>query len=404
MSKLTDLCQFAWPWLEKHTPQELQALKDRQARDEARIDALDLRQDPEVALDEARRVADSENERRRGTDQKAATYLPLVAALIPLILTVVSALWEKKAGSAPVWINMFLLGLAVAYTASAGRWAFKELQVAVSHELGLGDFERAWGAPHPTQTLARRFLLHTRRNQDGINWKVSCIIMAHAFLLRAFLTFSLLLIVNIGWYLGGTLLHASLPVRNLSLKTPQQAVAAMVSIDRLADELKTVPAWDVLGDDCRHRSGGRAALKMFTVDTFAVASPPLALRPAAGEIVSAQNIRLECLGKVVGRSRAWFVTARLTSSTQKPSLPELLGAATSRTILEVKRNWPSSMKREDPASLPPALLRQSVQLHADDGRPRAFIVTAITAAAIMDSNRAEVSGGWSGDVNGYRRA
>lgn len=143
---------------------------------------------------------------------------------------------------------------------------------------------------------------------------------------------------------------------------------------------------------------------MFTADTFAVAWPPLALRPAAGEIVSAQNIRLECLGKVVGRSRAWFVTARLTSSTQKPSLPELLGAATSRTILEVKRNWPSSMTREDPASLPPALLRQSVQLQADDGRPRAFIVTAITAAAIMDSNRAEVSGGWSGDANGYRRA
>ena len=383
MSKLTDLCQFVWPWLEKHTPQELQALEHRKTRDEARIDALDLRQDPEVALDEARRVADSENERRRGTDQKAATYLPLVAALIPLILTVVSALWEKKSGSAPVWINMLLLGLAVAYTASAGRWAFKELQVSVSHELGLGDFERAWGAPHPTQTLARRFLLHTRRNQDGINWKVSCIIMAHAFLLRAFLTFSLLLVANIGWYLGGVLLHASFPVRGPTLKTPQQAVAAMMSVDRLADELKSVPAWDVLEADCRHRSGGRAALKVIPADTFAVASTPLALRPAAGELTAARNIRFECLGQVVGRSRAWFVPVRLKPSMQTPSLPELLGASSSRTILEVKRNRPSSMTREDPSRLPPALLRQSVRLQADDGQPRALIVTAITPAAIM---------------------
>jgi hypothetical protein len=199
---------FFWPWLEPLSQEEAKKRENRSKSDEGRIAALNFMRDTEIALEEIRRIVDSEAERRRGTDQKAAIYLPLVAAIIPLILSVVSALWEQKAGSAPTWINMLLLGLAVAYTAGAGLWAFRVLEVSISHEPGLGDFELSWKKPQPAQALARRLLLHTRRNQDGINWKVSCIKMAHAFLLRAFLTFSLLLILNIGWYLGGLVLHA----------------------------------------------------------------------------------------------------------------------------------------------------------------------------------------------------
>lgn len=200
--------QFFWPWLEDMTPEQRKRLEDDLTRDEARIEALDFGKEPEAALEEARRLADSEAERRRGTDQKAATYLPLVAALIPLVLTLVSAVWEKNAGSAPIWLNMVLLGLAVAYTASAGLWAFRELEVSVSHEPNLSDFEKAWAFPHPSEALARRLLLHARRNNQGVNWKVTCIKMAHEYLLRAFLTFSLLLLLNIAWYLAGHLFQA----------------------------------------------------------------------------------------------------------------------------------------------------------------------------------------------------
>lgn len=209
------LVHFFWPWLERLSPEEVKGREDRSKSDEVRIAALKLERDTATALEEARRMADSEAERRRGTDQKASTYLPLVAALVPLILTVVATLWENKAGSAPTWVNMLLLGLAIAYTAAAGLWAFRVLEVSSSHEPGLGDFELSWKKPRPAQALARQLLLHTRRNLDGINWKVSCIKMAHAFLLRAFLTFSLLLILNIGWYLVGMLLHAILPTLRL---------------------------------------------------------------------------------------------------------------------------------------------------------------------------------------------
>lgn len=173
--------QFLWPWLEDLTYEQKKKLQDDLTRDEARIAALNFGKEPEVALEEARRLADSEADRRRATDQKAAVYLPLVAALIPLVLTLVSALWEKKVGGAPIWVNMMLLGLAVAYTASAGHWAFRELKVSMSHEPSLSDFEKAWAVPHPSEVLARRLLLHARRNNEGVNWKVTCIKMAHEY-------------------------------------------------------------------------------------------------------------------------------------------------------------------------------------------------------------------------------
>ena len=149
-SWLSPVGHFFWPWLVKHSPETLKELDDSLKTDEARISAFKFGRDGDAALEEARRMADSEAERRRSTDQKAATYLPLVVALIPIVLTLASALWEKKVGGAPIWLNMLLLGLAIAYTASAGHWAFKVLKVSVSHEPGLADFEKSWRAPQPS--------------------------------------------------------------------------------------------------------------------------------------------------------------------------------------------------------------------------------------------------------------
>jgi len=194
--------EFFWPRLEKCSGVQLEAQGKRREDSLKSIDMLSFHRDTEVALAEARRFSDAEVERRRGTDQKAATYLPLVTALIPLILGVVVAFWDNKVGSAPVWVNGLLLSLAVAYTAAAGIWAFRVLEVSVSHEVGLGDFEQAWKKPKPSQAFARRTLAYTLLNGDRINQKVTCLKMAHAFLLRAFLTFSLLLLTNIAWFFG----------------------------------------------------------------------------------------------------------------------------------------------------------------------------------------------------------
>ncbi|MCC2602231.1 hypothetical protein [Sphingopyxis yananensis] len=379
---LSPMGQIFWPWLEKLTPEQKKALSDSLTQDEARINALDFSKDGSAALEEARRLADSEAERRRGTDQKAATYLPLVAALIPLVLTLVSALWEKKAGSAPIWLNMLLLGLAVVYIASAGHWAFQELRVGISHEPGLADFEKAWRAPHPSQVLARHLLLHTRRNREGINWKVTCIKMAHEYLLRAFLTFSVLLLVNIGWYLAEPLIQKWMSAPGVILTTPRQAIAAVADVDNLATRLRTTEAWTVLDNDCRQRTAGRASLTFAPGVVTTPAKIPLILRPAKSESGAAQNIRLDCAGKAVGLVRTWFIPTRLAGLKRSPGLPDQLAVSATNTVVAITRNWPPIGINDDPAKLPATMLQQADVRRDGSGRPIVLAITAVGPGAV----------------------
>ncbi len=378
-----DVCQFVWPWLEEHTPQEKQALAASLTADEARINSLDFKRGTAIAIEEARRLSDSEAQRRRGTDQKAATYLPLVAALVPLILTVVTAFWEKKTGGAPAWINMLLLALAVSYTAAAGLWAFEELKVSVSHEPGLDDFEKAWSGSTPGEALARRVLLHTRRNREGVNWKVSCIIMAHAFLLRAFLTFSLLLLVNIAWYLVGLAIGAWWPAPGARLTTPKQTVAVIAKVNRLAAELRSKEAWTVLERDCRARTG-HAALVLMADALTPLATIPAVLQPAPGETGAARTIHVGCSGKALGLMRVWFIPARLRGVQPSVGLPTPLAAPATSVIVDVRRNWPPTNTQTDPSELPKVLIQQLSLQRDPRGRPTALVITAIESAAILD--------------------
>ena len=370
MKILIVLREFFWPWLEQLTAEENERQKKRREAERARIEALTLSRDGDIALDEARRMADSEAERRRGTDQKAATYLPLVAALIPLILTVVSTLWENNAGSAPNWLNMLLLGLAVAYTAAAGLWAFRVLKVTISHEAGLGDFELAWKKPHPAREFARRILLYTRLNQDPINWKVSCIKMAHAFLLRAFVTFSLLLILNIVWYLVALVWQATSP----SLGSSGNVIATP---DHLADRLRTTDAWTALNQECRAQSGGRDTLQLVAGASSPITALPAALAPVRNERGASRLIRLNCAGKPVARLRAWYLPARLVKPSHPNNLPEPLNTSATPILIGLEQDWGPANLKAATTTLQVTSFRQMVLLRAPDGRPAAIIETEI---------------------------
>lgn len=385
MNRFLRAVHFFWPWLEKRLPQEQARLEERARNDEPRIAAISLSRAPNVALDEVRRLADSEAERRRGTEQKAAIYLPLVAALIPLILSVVGALWDKKAGSAPIMLNMLILGLAVAYTAWAGWWAFKALKVASSHEPGLGDFEKAWSNQNPTATLAGRLLLHTRRNQDGIDWKVSCIMMAHEFLLRAFFAFSFLLILNIAWSIVGALIQFLNPTPQPAIATPRQALAAVARIEAFTDRMQVAPAWVVLEEDCRIRSKGRDPLRMIqSPEATAQTSPPV-LKPLANERIATRSIRINCGGKTVAQLQTWYLPTRHDGKVAGFVLPTRLGAPATAAIVSMRKKWPPAdlEQTKDPAELPAILARQVVAIREPGARVSAIVVTDLTPAAVV---------------------
>lgn len=200
MKWLKSLVHFFWPFLEKMPPQQEEEEIQKLAYDKDLIQALDLSKESGTALDEVRRIADIEEDRRRGSDQKASTYLAVVATLVPLLVTLATAVWDKKVGSAPMWLNVLTLTASVIYVSAAGVWAFRVLQVSVSYRIGVRDVAEAWSGSHPVQRITRTTLLCVRLNQNGINEKVTAIKFAHAFLLRAFLTFSILLLLNITFF------------------------------------------------------------------------------------------------------------------------------------------------------------------------------------------------------------
>lgn len=377
MIKWEAVREFFWPILVPATADFERTEAKRLTRDKTSITKLDLSKATGAALDEARRFTDAEEDRRRVADQKATTYLAVVAALVPLVVTLSTAVWDKKAGSAPTWVNMLVLGIAVAYASKAGLHAFQVLEVAASHRIGISDFAEAWKKTDPDHELAREILRCGRMNQAGVNKKVTGIKMAHAFLLRAFMTFAGLLMFNITWFIGAAIWTSWLRPADLWLATPQAALAAGVDVSDLEGALRADAAWRALAPRCGARGG------IFTIILLSDARVPApdtlqrGLRMAAADALQLRKWQLRCGDTPWAELNLWGVASRLSAM----SGHDPLGTAMARPDhLVVRRLWPDPNSRD--LSKPPAVLRQSLLMTSPSGVPVAHVETTILPAAI----------------------
>jgi hypothetical protein len=223
-----------FPYIEKLTPAE-QAVEDqRLERDIAAIEAADYTLNDERALDEAQKVSATEIERVRTAEGKATTYLAVLAALVPVIITLQAANWEKKAGPAPDAARLFVLAVATIYIAAAGYHAFKTLQVAGFQRVGEAEIAAAWRTLWPLRKLTRGTLLATRRSRDAVNAKITRIRVTHEHLLRAFGTFVLLLLLDPLFYAMG--------FRNAAQEPPPSKVIAVERNRPALPPRKNLPA------------------------------------------------------------------------------------------------------------------------------------------------------------------
>lgn len=149
-----------------------------------------------AALDQANRIMDSEHERRKTAEGKATTYLAVLAALVPVTLSIEAAEWDHKTGPAPEWFRITILIIAVIHTAAAGWYAFRALQVRGIHVIGVYDLAKAWQSVSGQQKLAESTAQHIRASHAAINNKVTAIKVTHAHLIRAFLFFIMLLLID----------------------------------------------------------------------------------------------------------------------------------------------------------------------------------------------------------------
>lgn len=195
-----------WPILIPLTLEE-QAEDDDCARQLASsVKASNWSKDSEVVLEESRRLFDAEVDRRKGADTKAGIYLAAITALIPVLVSLLPTLWSDKSSKWLGCLGLFIFFWAVACLLKAGAWAFRTLQVAGFAQLGPGELVKSWNKKTPKAALAKELSSAVLYNYPLVNKKVTGIKMTHEYLLRAFLSFAILLVLQLIWPIGAWIL------------------------------------------------------------------------------------------------------------------------------------------------------------------------------------------------------
>ncbi|EME9750173.1 hypothetical protein N0725_04910 [Pseudomonas aeruginosa] len=153
----------------------------------------------DVALEEARRLFDAEQERRRGADSKAGLYLAAITALMPILASILPGLWEDQISRALRGTLLIFFILALVFLTRAGLWALKTIKISASTVVSPGDIADSLNSNKPEEKLAKELLKAVIQNYDANNQKISSIKMTHELLLGAFMCFVAFLGVQAIW-------------------------------------------------------------------------------------------------------------------------------------------------------------------------------------------------------------
>lgn len=198
MSKI--IPQWLWPRLSHSSGSSADSPQERWLQSQrAKVDQGSWSEKSNVALEEARRIFDAEQERRRGADSKAGLYLAAITALMPILVTVFPGLWDEQDNKAMSVTLLVIFICALIYLMRAGLWALQTIKTSAAAQLGAGDIADCFSSDRPEEQLVRQLLNAVIYNYNGTNQKISCIKMTHEYLLRAFFCFVAFLAVQAVW-------------------------------------------------------------------------------------------------------------------------------------------------------------------------------------------------------------
>ncbi|NBA82303.1 hypothetical protein GVN15_16805 [Pseudomonas putida] len=220
MLKLKDRLRWLWPTVIPLSITEQAADAEWKRQITASVRDGDWTTDSEVVLEESRRLFDAEVDRRKGADAKAGIYLAAITALIPVLVSLLPTLWSDKSSKWLGCVGLMLFAFAVAFLLSAGAWAFRTLKVAGFAQLGPGELATTWKESSPRAGLAKQLARAVLHNYSLVNEKVTGIKMTHEYLLRAFLTFTILLVLQVVWPVGEWVVEESVRLMGTPAPVP----------------------------------------------------------------------------------------------------------------------------------------------------------------------------------------
>lgn len=198
--------EWLWPRLTSSSPED-NSQREWLLNEQEKVDTGSWAEKCDVALEEARRLFDAEQERRKGADSKAGLYLAAITALMPLLTTFLPDLWEEQVSKTLKCILVGIFICALLYLVRAGLWALQTIKVSAAAQLSAGDIAQSFRSDKPAEELVKQLLRAVIYNYTGTNQKVSYLKMTHEFLLRAFLCFVAFLAVQVAgpavaWEIG----------------------------------------------------------------------------------------------------------------------------------------------------------------------------------------------------------
>jgi len=189
---------FFWPSLTPPSSTEQDEIKQEELAAQEAIKKVDWTSELSLAMQEAHRIASEEEGRLKSVESKATNLLLFIGALIPLLTYLETATLDAKIITIPIWPSLALLAIAVVYFVKASLWAFRTINVGNYHRVYSADLVEGWSSKEDVRNdLVVRTLTATRLNQETINSKVSSLKMTHAFLLRAIIVLSALLLLQV---------------------------------------------------------------------------------------------------------------------------------------------------------------------------------------------------------------
>ena len=191
--------EFFWPLLEKLSEEDLKKEAESLEGDISKIEINNWNDGCELALGEAKKLNELEEQRRSSADSKAAIYLAAITALAPVLISLIPGAITKFGNGKFIECMSFIIFIyALSNLLRAALWAFNTLKVSASHRVDINELINIWSGEDKKYEveLIIANLRCVRRNRNGVNTKVTAIKMTHELLLRTFFAFVFLLLIQ----------------------------------------------------------------------------------------------------------------------------------------------------------------------------------------------------------------
>jgi len=210
---MTGVVDVLWP-LGGRTARDNDAeARYAEAEDLREICGSDWNSHFEIALEESRFLSVLEKERRQAAESKAYAYLAGISALLAVVAPLAvdySEHFGQKSFTFQI-SSIVLSILSLGYLLGAVWWSSKVLEVSVHHRIDATDYAKIWRQDDIRGYLVSEILSSVRLNREVVNKKVSCIRMAHRFMVRAVFSLSILIGIVLSWDLFSTVFDAIYP-------------------------------------------------------------------------------------------------------------------------------------------------------------------------------------------------